>query len=149
MDRERLFALTEVPSEPTDPEELFFWQLDLISRNRQLGWPPEHLEHDVRRLAETAEELFAAWLRPQLPREEAENVVMVVLPFLSYRLMNYRRLRPGRLVPFPSAQRKKFLDVFAEQMDELSNSRALRVWMEDHVKLFCAFLESLYHKREQ
>ena len=137
---------------PEDRFEQVFWYIDQINVRRGHYWSPQSLESYVRGLGEPVEQLYTEWLRAQgLRQEDGEpaEYLYLVLPYISFRFLNARGIKPVDLFKVTSAQKKKFIDCMVEELSELPDSPLLRAMMMESLNTLLGFLQSLRCRREQ
>jgi hypothetical protein len=139
-------------SKPQDAFEQVFWHLDKINMLRGDYYTPEALEPYVRWLGEVVERLYTEWLRAHgLQQEDGEpaEYLYLVLPYISFRLLNARGIKPVDLFKVTSTKKKKFIDCMVEELHELPDSPLLRVMMMESLNTLLRFLEGLRCRRDQ
>jgi hypothetical protein len=141
--------LTEKPHEAF---EQVFWHIDTINIRRGYGYPPEFLEMYVREMAEPVEQLYTEWLRSRGIQQDGcglSEYLYLVLPYISFRLLNARGTKPVNIFKVTSAQKKRFIDCMVEELHELPDSPLLRAMMMESLNTLLGFLENLRCRREQ
>jgi|GEM_PF-2236767 len=137
---------------PEDTFEQVFWYIEQINVRRGHYWSPQALESYVRGLGESVEQLYTEWLRAQgLQQDDGEpaEYLYLVLPYISFRFLNARGIKPVDLFKVTSAQKKKFIGCMVEQFHEVPDSPLLRAMMMESLNTLIGFLESLRCRREQ
>lgn len=136
---------------PDDRFEQVFWYINQINVRRGHYWSPQSLESYVRGLGESVEQLYTEWLgsqgRQQEDGEPAEYLYLV-LPYISFRFLNARGIKPVDLFKVTSAQKKKFIDRMVVELSELPDSPLLRAMMMTSLNTLLGFLEGLRWRRE-
>lgn len=138
--------------EPSEPLEQIFWRIDRINFLRSCHWPPEYLESYVRQLADGVEEQYIDWLKVQgIKKCEGDfaQYLYLLLPYLSFRLLNAPASKEVNIFKVSSGQKKQFIDIMVEELHELPDDPILRAMMKESLKTLLLFLESLRLRREQ
>lgn len=145
--------LKRIPNEePSDPYERIFWHLDKINLRRSCYWNPQHLEYGVRELGGLIEDLYLDWLRARgvkTREDEAAEYSYLVLPYISFRLLNSPASREVNIFRSSSEQKKRFLNHMMQEHHELPDNPFFRALMAESLKTFLMFLESVRLRREQ
>jgi hypothetical protein len=140
------------PQEPSEPLEQIFWRIDKINRLRSCHWSPHYLESYVRQLADGVEEQYINWLKAEgVKRDEGDfaQYLYLVLPWLSFRLLNSPGTKEVNIFKVSSGQKKRFIDIMIEELHELPDDPLLRAMMRESLNMLLSFLDSLRYRREQ
>jgi hypothetical protein len=132
-------------------EKKVFWYLDKINQRRSCHWSAESLEWDVREFAALVEELYGEWLRATGLQKgnDGSEWQYLVLPYISFRLLNGSRAKEVDIFTISSAQRKRFLQVLAEDLHELPDNPLVHAMMKESLRTLHVFLQSLKLRRQQ
>lgn len=137
---------------PLDQFERIFWLLDRINLNRRSYAPPEFLESYVREIADLVEQLYTEWLHARGVKQDNQGLseyLFLVLPYISFRILNARGSKPVSIFKVNSDQKKRFVDCMIEDLHELPDSPIVRAMMKETLNMLLEFLESLRCRREQ
>jgi hypothetical protein len=145
--------LNRYPAEkPIDPHELVFWYLDSINLHRRRYWRPEMLEPNVRELGDHLEDLYTDWLRAEGIKATGDDLIpylYLVLPYISFRLLNSKPSIEVSIFDVSSAQKTRFIDYMITQHEEFADNTFLRKMLEESLKKFLTFLKAIRRRREQ
>jgi hypothetical protein len=139
-------------SKPSDSFELIFWYIDKINSLRAHFWPPHYLEPYVREMAVPVEQLYTEWLMSkgfQKNDQDLSQYLYLVLPYISFRILNARGTKPVSIFKATANQKKRLIDCMIEELHELPDTPLLRAMMRESLKTLLEFLESLRCQREQ
>jgi len=137
--------------EPSEPLEKIFWGISEIHRLRTGHWSPRSLEPKVRELADVVEAQYIDWLRAQGVQGgdgELSQYLYLVLPYLSFRLLNGPASKEIDLCKVSASQKNRFIDLMVEELHELPDNPFLRAMMKESLKTLLVFLENLRCRRE-
>ena len=135
---------------PETTEEKFFNAIDKLIYDRSLGWRPEFLENDAVKIGDLGRELFVEWLKREGSDEDGfDSASYVVLPYLSYRLLNpgvRAGLRLDRCTP---KRMDELIDLLAEEIRVNPKDKIYRAVTKSSIEMFLQCLSELYLRREQ
>jgi len=143
---------TTVTEKPSDPFEQVLWHLEQIKRKRSYRWPPEQLEPQVRELASLIEGIYQNWLKinnHKKSTQEHSEYLYFVLPYVSFRLLNYPSSKKINLFEASASQKKQFLDLMTKELHELPDSNLVRALLKESLNTLLIFLKSMKHRCEQ
>jgi hypothetical protein len=143
---------TPVIQKPSDPFEQILWHLEQINQKRSYRWPPEQLEPQVRELASLIESLYHNWLKINNHKnstQEHSEYLYFVLPYVSFRLLNYPSSKTINIFEASSSQKKQFLALMTDELHELPDSNLVRALLKESLNTLLTFLKSLKHRCEQ
>ena len=131
-------------------EERFFYQVEKLINYRKLGWPPEFQKDDAFKIADLAQELFVEWLRRESSEEDGfDSAAYIVLPYISYRLLN-PGIRVGmRLDRCSPKKMEELIDLLGEELGVNPKDKIYRAVTRSSIDLFLQCLGELYLRREQ
>jgi hypothetical protein len=137
---------------PVDEFEQIFWHFDRINLRRSCYASPEFLEPYVREVAGLVEQLYAEWLQARGLKKDDHGFseyLFLVLPYISFRILNSRGSKPVSIFKVNSDQKKRFIDCMVEELHELPDTPIVRAMMKETLNMLLEFLESLRCRREQ
>jgi len=137
--------------EPSEPLEKIFWGIREIHRLRSCHWSPRSLEPKVRELADGVEAQYIDWLRAQGVQGgdgELSQYLYLVLPYLSFRLLNAPASKEVDIFKVSASQKTRFIDLMVEELHELPDNPFLRAMMKESLKTLLVFLDNLRCRRE-
>lgn len=137
--------------QPSEPLEKIFWGISEIHRLRTCHWSPRSLEPKVRELADVVEAQYIDWLRAQGVQggdSQLSQYLYLVLPYLSFRLLNAPPSKEVNLFKVSASQKNRFIDLMVEELHELPDDPLLRAMLKASLKTLLTFLQSLRCRRE-
>lgn len=143
-------CISETSQFSDSPERAFLNALQNITKERQAGWAPEFLIEQTKSAAKLGETLFRNWLiRNSVHKKHIEGEVCMLLPYVSYRLLNGPARLTIRLDRLSPKKMEEIIDVFCEEFQSNKKDQFIRTINRVTIEMLLKFLNEIYLQTEQ